>query len=68
MKIKIMEILKNKIKIFLFMMLKPKMVILKRRNHLHLMKNNKKGKIMKNLKLLRKKALNHLLRRTRRGR
>ena len=66
MKTKIKMILKNKIMISLFLMLRLKTIIMKRRNHPHLKKNHKKMKMLKNLKQLRRKTLNHLLRRTRR--
>ena len=66
MKTKKVMILKNKIRIFLFPMLRLKMIIMKTRNHLHLKRNNMKLKILKNLNLLKKKTLNHLLRRIKR--
>ena len=66
MKTKIKMILKNKIMISLFLMLRLKITIMKRRNHPHLKRNHKKLKMLKNLEQLRRKTLNHLLRRTRR--
>ena len=66
MKAKILMSLKNKTRIFLFLMLRLKIIILKKKNHLRLKKNNNKKKIRKNLNLLRKKTLNYLLRRIKR--
>ena len=55
MTIKILITLKNKIMALQFLMLRLKIIILKRRNHLHLKKSNMKLKILKNLNLLKKK-------------
>jgi hypothetical protein len=51
MRMKIMGIMKNKIRIFLFLMRRLKKVIMRRkvRNYFHLMKNNRKLKRMKSL-------------------
>jgi hypothetical protein len=68
MRMKIMGILKNKIRILLFLMLRLRIIIMrmKMRNYFHLIKNNKKLKRMRSLYLLQDKILNHLLRRIRR--
>jgi hypothetical protein len=68
MRMKIMGILKNKIRILLFLMLRLKIIIMrmKMRNYFHRMKNNRKLIRMRSLYLLQEKILNHLLRRIRR--
>jgi hypothetical protein len=69
MRMKIMGILKNKIRILLFLMLRLKIIIIMRmnmRNYFHLIKNNRNLRRMRSLYLLQEKILNHLLRRIRR--
>jgi hypothetical protein len=68
MRMKIMRILKNKIRILLFLMLRQKIIIMRMKmgNYFHLIKNKRKLRRMRSLYLLQEKILNHLFRRIRR--